>query len=99
MLVLSAMLALALRLVAQVTVAVSAPVEVAPRDPVLVKVEVTAPAGRDVRLVAPTFEPMRVLTSMRVAALDSTPPGRAYLKAPWQVAALRSALADRRGVE
>jgi hypothetical protein len=92
------MVALALRLLAQVTVAVSAPVEVAPRDPVLVKVEVTAPAGRDVRLVAPTFEPMRVLSSMRVAALDSTPPGGAYLRAPWQVVEFRYVLAVPEGL-
>jgi hypothetical protein len=96
--VLSALLTLALRALAQVTVAVSAPVEVAPRDPVLVKVEVTAPAGRDVRLVAPAFEPMRVLSSMRVASLDSTPPGGAYLRPPWQVVEFRYVLSVPEGL-
>lgn len=98
MALLSAAAALALRVLAQVTVAVSAPVEVAPRDPVLVKVEVTAPAGRDVRLVPPAFEPMRVLSSMRVAAVDSTPPGGSYLRAPWQVVEWRYVLAVPEGV-
>ncbi|MGZ8470333.1 MAG: hypothetical protein ACXW61_12135 [Gemmatirosa sp.] len=95
---LSAAAALALRLLAQVTVAVSAPVEVGPRDPVLVKVEVTAPAGRDVRLVPPALAPMRVLSSMRVAAHDSTPPGGAYLRAPWQVVEFRYVLAVPEGL-
>ncbi len=98
MALLSAAAALALRLLAQVTVAVSAPAEVAPRDPVLVKVEVTAPAGRDVRLVPPSFEPMRVLSSMRVAAVDSTPPGGTYLRAPWQVVEWRYVLAVPEGL-
>ena len=98
MALLSAAAALALRLLAQVTVAVSAPAEVAPRDPVLVKVEVTAPAGRDVRLVPPSFAPMRVLSSMRVAAVDSSPPGGTYLRAPWQVVEWRYVLAVPEGV-
>ena len=75
MLALTAVAALALRLLAQVGVAVTTPPEVGPRDPVLVKVEVTTPAGREVRLDAPSFAPFRLLSAMRVASVDSTPPG------------------------
>ncbi|WP_275836088.1 hypothetical protein, partial [Roseisolibacter sp. H3M3-2] len=81
-----------LRLLAQVTVAVSAPAEVGPRDPVLVTVEVTAPAGRDVRLVPPSFSPLRLLSTARIAAVDSTPPGGNYLRPPWQVTEWRYVL-------
>ncbi len=95
---LSAAAALLLALLAQVTVAVSAPAEVAPRDPVLVTVEVTAPAGRDVRLAPPDFAPMRLLSSVRVASVDSTPPGGGYLRAPWQIVEWRYVLGVPDGV-
>src|SRR5690349_21439830 len=89
---LSLVAALAIRLLAQIGIAVSAPPEVGPRDPVLVKVEVTAPAGREVRLDAPSFAPFRLLSAMRVASVDSTPPGGGYLRAPWQVVEFRYVL-------
>jgi hypothetical protein len=97
--VLTAVAALALRLLAQVTVAVSAPAEVAPRDPVLVRVEVTAPAGRSIRLVPPDFAPLRVLSSMRVPGLDSSPPGSGYIRRPpWQIQEWRYVLGVPDGV-
>jgi hypothetical protein len=97
--VLTVVAALVLRLLAQVTVAVSAPAEVAPRDPVLVRVEVTAPAGRSVRIVPPDFAPLRVLSSMRVPSLDSTPPGGGYiLRPPWQIQEWRYVLGVPDGV-
>ena len=92
MITLAAVAALALRLLAQVGIAVSAPPEIGPRDPVLVKVEVTAPAGREVRVEAPSFAPFRLLSAMRVASVDSTPPGGSYLRAPWQVVEFRYVL-------
>ncbi|MFB8787158.1 hypothetical protein, partial [Pasteurella multocida] len=63
-----------------------------------VKVEVTAPAGRDVQLVPPDFAPLRVLSTLRVASVDSTPPGGAYLRAPWQIQEWRYVLSVPEGV-
>lgn len=50
---------------AQVSVAVSAPASVAARSPVLVRVEVTAPAQAAIRLVPPAFPPFALQRSDR----------------------------------
>ncbi len=59
---------------AQVTVAVSAPASVPARTPVLVRVEVTAPAGASVRLAPPAFAPFTLTRT------DRTPTDTAGLR-------------------
>jgi hypothetical protein len=63
---LSAVCVAVLRLLAQVTVAVSAPATLAAGDPALVRVEVTAPAGASVRLTPPDVAPFTVASADRV---------------------------------
>jgi tetratricopeptide (TPR) repeat protein len=60
----------AARLPAQASVAVSAPATLAPGEPALVRVEVTAPARADVRLAAPAVAPFTVASAARVPAAD-----------------------------
>lgn len=87
-----ATLALAvLHLLAQVGVVVSAPAEVRGGDNAVVTVEVRAPAGRDVELVAPSFAPFRTVRTQRLASDGGG--GGAALRAPWQVIEWRYVLA------
>jgi hypothetical protein len=65
-----ALTAAAARAVAQATVAVSAPATLAPGEPALVRVEVTAPATADVRLAPPDVAPFTVARAGRVPAVD-----------------------------
>ncbi len=68
---LGALASAAARVAAQVSVAVSAPAALAPGEPALVRVEVTAPARADVRLAAPDVAPFRVARAVRVPTADS----------------------------
>jgi tetratricopeptide (TPR) repeat protein len=89
-----AALALALlRVLAQVTVVVSAPAEVAWQDRVLVSVEVRAPAGRDVELAPPSFAPLRLVSATRVADANTLGAPAGALRAAWQVIEWRYVLA------
>lgn len=65
-----------LRLLAQITVAVSAPATLAPGEPALVRVEVTAPAAATVRLTPPDVAPFTVARATRVPTTGGlTAPG------------------------
>ena len=52
---------------AQVSVAVSAPAALAPGEPAVVRVEVTAPGATTLRLVPPDVAPFRVVSATRLA--------------------------------
>jgi hypothetical protein len=94
---LAALLVALLRLLAQVGVTVNAPTAVGPRDPVLVQVEVTAPAGRDIRLVPPSFVPFRVVTTNVVSAIDSGLVRRGAVRSAWQTVEHRFVLSPPSG--
>jgi hypothetical protein len=81
-----------LRLLAQVTVAVSTPAEAAVRDPVLVTVEVTAPAGRQVTLQPPSFAPFRLISASQVASSAAGALGAGGRRPAWQVTEWRYVL-------
>ncbi|AHG90691.1 Aerotolerance-related protein BatD [Gemmatirosa kalamazoonensis] len=82
-----------LRLLAQIGVTVSAPTQIGPRDPALVQVEITAPAGRDVRLVPPSFAPFRLVTANVVSGVDSGAVRRGAARSAWQTIEHRFVLA------
>lgn len=73
---LAAVAGLVLRMLAQVTVAVSAPATLAAGEPALVRVEVTAPAAATVRLTPPDVAPFTVASAARVPTAGGlTAPG------------------------
>ena len=73
---------------AQVTVAVSAPASVAAHTPVLVRVEVNAPAGAYVRLAPPSFAPFRLTRTDRAPTDTAGLRGRQRLE--WRFVLLAS---------